>query len=102
MEIGRIVPLALKRAMPQDLPLRVGQGRLSRGSKVGRVIVRGIPGQNHMPREHVRSLWRPGQGWMILRHLGLGAGKVSKATPLLLEASSVFSAFFPPTTSLSF
>lgn len=33
---------------------------------------------------------------MILRHSGLGAGKVSKATPLLLEASSVFSAFFFP------
>lgn len=35
MEIGRIVPLALERAMSQDLPLRVGQGRLSGGSKVG-------------------------------------------------------------------
>lgn len=32
---------------------------------------------------------------MIPRHSGLGAGKVSKATPLLLEASSVFSFFSP-------
>ena len=43
------------------------------------LLGRGIPGQNHMPRGQVRSLWRPEQGWMIPRHSGLGAGKVSKA-----------------------
>lgn len=75
--------LALDRGLPWELHFKVGQGRLCEGGRVGmdywgggsQARLTGPRGNPGVCGDRCRA----GQSF---RHLGLGAGKVSKAMPL--------------------